>query len=410
MWKWIVKGLAALIIVGLIGAGTSAYWVLNGWNYKKISSIEEVRGEGWRRVELGRDLKNSDGSRFYGLARKGSSDNLMIYFQGGGLAWNATTAANPMTQMGMLKIMLSGDFTLDVSRIGFYTGEIFWLSILSQGGVFNFDHPDNLFKDWNILYIPYATGDLHLGRSTATYETKEGEAFEIHHTGALNVEAALDWAYTQFPNPEKVVVAGSSAGGAASSVWVEPIARHYAKSRIYQISDGIHIKTDVLKPAMETYWKADTSTHFGFDAGPAFMEIAYLSHLDQPLPNVVRYLHTNTTYDEIGIAYMKVLDEVDVDVNDEDAVAAYWTREMRQCVSRLASSGLPYSVYLSDQRVEHNPERTQHTFLTYDGIYDGEQGSVRFIDWLKANIEEDKPLSVGVSLLETDQVESHRTN
>lgn len=69
--------------------------------------------------------------------RYGTSDNLLIYLQGGGACFNTLTCLN---NPGSYDI---GDFTA-------------WSGSWGRWGLFNQDRPENPVGDWNVVYIPYA--------------------------------------------------------------------------------------------------------------------------------------------------------------------------------------------------------------------------------------------------------------
>jgi hypothetical protein len=101
---------------------------------------------------------------------------------------------------------------------------------------------ENPFKDHDWVYVPYCTGDAHLGSADVTY-TSSGTTFEVHHRGFANASSALDWLYTTYPEPESIAVVGCSAGTLGSFMHTPYIAQHYidaghADIPIAQISDS----------------------------------------------------------------------------------------------------------------------------------------------------------------------------
>lgn len=88
---------------------------------------------------------------------------------------------------------------------------------------------EGLTKDWNLVFMPYCTGDVHTGNNVIVYQDPEGVEpdLEFHHNGHNNVIAATDWMATQFPGTDRLFVTGCSAGGAGSL-----INYHFFRSRI----------------------------------------------------------------------------------------------------------------------------------------------------------------------------------
>lgn len=79
---------------------------------------------------------------------------------------------------------------------------------------------ENQTKDWNFVYIPYCTGDVHTGNNVVTYEDPDGvePPVTFHHSGHDNMKKAISWMAGQFEDIPKLLVTGCSAGGAGSTV------------------------------------------------------------------------------------------------------------------------------------------------------------------------------------------------
>ena len=123
----------------------------------------------------------------------------------------------------------------------------------SQGdGIFAADNPANPFQDYSVVYIPYCTGDVHLGDVEQTYgvaaledpsQAEEGvnpDAHEvtIRHRGHHNAMTVLSWVYDNFDSPETIFVTGSSAGSIPSPYYAAHLKTQYADSRVVQLGDG----------------------------------------------------------------------------------------------------------------------------------------------------------------------------
>jgi hypothetical protein len=139
----------------------------------------------------------SDPYRFYVRPAAEASDKLLIYFQGGGACWDATTCAPDFKDP-------SGS---DIFKKTVPAGE----SATYTAGLFAYDNPANPAADYNVVYVPYCTGDIHTGSLSHEYEAS-GQTYTINHLGAVNAAAALDWAYANYPAPADLLITGSSAG------------------------------------------------------------------------------------------------------------------------------------------------------------------------------------------------------
>lgn len=123
------------------------------------------------------------GGRYQVELRRGTNDKVLLYLEGGGACWNKATCIDSPTAK--------------------LTADPFF-----GAGIFEFDNPDNPFRDWNIVYAPYCDGSVFSGDNIADYG-----GTQAYHHGMQNVSAAVTLLRDQFPDPEQIVVAGSSAGG-----------------------------------------------------------------------------------------------------------------------------------------------------------------------------------------------------
>jgi len=73
-------------------------------------------------------------------------------------------------------------------------------------------NPENPFRDWSVVFVPYCTGDVHWGDATVVHEWPGNSPVTIQHKGFVNAQVAEKWAREHFVNPDQVFVTGSSAG------------------------------------------------------------------------------------------------------------------------------------------------------------------------------------------------------
>jgi hypothetical protein len=69
-------------------------------------------------------------------------------------------------------------------------------------------------QSWNIVYVPYCTGDVHTGNRIAVYgDADPAKPITYYHRGGKNGEALANWLGRYFPKQDKLLVTGFSAGG-----------------------------------------------------------------------------------------------------------------------------------------------------------------------------------------------------
>ena len=72
--------------------------------------------------------------------------------------------------------------------------------------------------DFNMVYVPYCTGDVHTGNNVIVYDDPLGEQASVtfHHAGHDNMQKVISWVDGQFTHVPRMLVTGCSAGGGIS--------------------------------------------------------------------------------------------------------------------------------------------------------------------------------------------------
>lgn len=181
---------------------------------------------GWNVIRPGGDTTCSRGGEYAFAVRPGTVNKVVIDFMGGGACWDDLTCS-----------IAGSIFNETVDSIDDWVASDF-------DGVYDQDRADNPFAGWYHVFIPYCTGDIHWGDATTTYGAGANE-FTIHHRGAVNARAVLDWVYERFSAPETIFVTGCSAGAYGSVGWTPYLIEHYPDAAVYQMGDsGVGIITD----------------------------------------------------------------------------------------------------------------------------------------------------------------------
>lgn len=153
------------------------------------------------------------GSEYRYFARRGTTNKLLVYYQGGGACWNALTCAIPSCR------------SLPEENLDAFAGE----------GFFDLENPENPFRNWNIVFVSYCSCDIHFGDASVEYEEDDEPS---RHLGFHNARVAEKWAREHFLNPEVVFVTGSSAG--AYGAWFHGPLLHevWPASQFHVLADA----------------------------------------------------------------------------------------------------------------------------------------------------------------------------
>ncbi|MGZ3748472.1 MAG: pectin acetylesterase-family hydrolase [Pseudobdellovibrionaceae bacterium] len=173
---------------------------------------------GWQEIKPGGETLCARGSEYAFLVHKGDPKKIVVSFGAGGACWD--------------------DFTCDSDRI--YTDTVIktYNQVQRQAGIFDFQNKKNPYKNWTHIFIPYCTGDVHLGTRDATYTRSDNSTFVIHHRGAINTKAVLNWMAENYKTATEINVDGCSAGSYGSVVWAPTIAENYTQAKILQFGDS----------------------------------------------------------------------------------------------------------------------------------------------------------------------------
>lgn len=168
------------------------------------------------------------------------SNKLVLYFKGGGACFNTATCAVTSP------LMLTGtDAIAD-----------------NPEGILDFDHSDNPLLDYNVVYFPYCTGDIHAGAVPAAAIEGVAEAWDF--VGQHNVLTALDRVAPTFPDVEQLAVIGTSAGGLGALANFPKIAEGWPETPTVVLDDsGLIFRDEYLRPCLQqtmrdTWGLADT--------------------------------------------------------------------------------------------------------------------------------------------------------
>lgn len=160
---------------------------------------QEIEPASWEQVAAPPECVCSDGSPYHYWIRRADPERVVFFLEGGGACFSAETCGPT-----------SPTFTRNLAgRADVAAGGP------ADAGIFDLSDERNPFADWSFVFVPYCTGDLHLGDATHDY----GDGVVIRHNGAVNANTALAATAAAFPDAREVVVAGSSAGSAGAPLY-----------------------------------------------------------------------------------------------------------------------------------------------------------------------------------------------
>ncbi|TVP57597.1 MAG: hypothetical protein EA349_06190 [Halomonadaceae bacterium] len=189
----------------------------------------------WQTVHLapetGAVCGNGSPYKFF-VNRVPGTSNTILYMEGGGACWDYESCTG---QTGIRGARNPNGVPDD------------YMSILNPEGSFVSPfvaryHPFDRVKTqaWNMVYVPYCTGDVFSGDRVAVYEDPTGEKEPLvwHHNGLRNGRAVVAWMKDNLQRPTQLLSTGCSAGGVGSLNNYYPNRRDLAPEYGYLINDS----------------------------------------------------------------------------------------------------------------------------------------------------------------------------
>lgn len=331
----------------------------------------------WTPFSPGGETVCADGSPYTYYVRPGTVNKLVVEFEGGGACWSGLTCGGSY----YLPNVSGGPAALEVTT-----------------GIYNHANPANPVRDWYHVFVSYCTADVHLGDSTETYETADGETV-VQHNGQNNVGAVLEWVGLEFGGPEAIFVTGCSAGAYGAALYTPRLAARYPDADVTTLGDcgaGVIPEAFVTDEDGLRRWNIDEVLPDGVDLTegvPAtFLADAYVAiGTRYPEMTLAQY---NSLYDRIQIYFYALQlglnpeNEADLRTAGESWVpglVASLTQIQRVLPGRFSS----YTSLLDDNA---NPlDGTTHCVIVRPEFYTLTTGGVPFVSWLDNLLNGDAP-------------------
>jgi hypothetical protein len=299
------------------------------------------------------DCECSDGSPFELWQRPADPTKVLLYLEGGGACFSAETCspASPI-------------FTKNLD-LGQEPG---------GNGIFDADNPENPFADYSIVYVPYCTGDAHLGDRINEYT----DTLTISHTGFDNASSGLETVIADYPDVEHLVVAGSSAGSIPVPTFAGVAADALPDAEIVAFGDASGAYPDLpeLNARVGSEWGVlanvpDWPANEGLTAEqysfPGLYVQAGTEHPD------ITFARFDNAFDGVQTFFSGLLD---VDVSDLLGM-------IDATEDQIEAAGVPIASFIAPGG--------GHTILGSNELYDLEVEEVRLVDFLRALVDGDVP-------------------
>jgi hypothetical protein len=273
-----------------------------------------------------------------------ASTKLYIYLEGGGACFNAETCA--------ISLASFGEAEFDA-----------WAGTVGLTGIFDPTNGENPVQDWNAIYVPYCSADVHVG--DATNVNVNGGPTDQTFLGYENVGLDLGRIVPTFDHVTQVLLTGISAGGFGAALNYDRVAAAFCPIPVTLLDDsGPPMSDGYLAPCLQEQWRelwnlqATLPAGCGCDTANGGGIVNYVTYLSKRWPNSSMGLISSTQDAVISTFY---------GFGDDD------------CTEATPLSGAVYTAGLMDLRANYLSQSghwgtyyidsIQHTWLLGPGFY-----------------------------------------
>jgi len=301
----------------------------------------------WARIAPdAEDCACSDGSEFAFFERPADPTKVMLYFEGGGACFSAETC-DPV----------GGTYSPTITQTV--------TNLADRSGLFDVTNQLNPLADYSVVYVPYCTGDVHLGNATTEYS----ETLSIEHRGSANALAALDHLATAYPDAAELFVTGASAGSVPTPLIAGLASDLLPEANIVTFGDSSGAYPDVpaVNEVIGTLWGTT-------NAIPDWPENDGLTAADWSFPGL--YIQAGIHDPDITFGrFDYAFDGVQATFG---ALAGIGADELVTLIddteAQVEAGGSPLASFVAPG--------SDHTIMGSDLVYELEVEGVKLIDWI----------------------------
>ena len=179
----------------------------------------------------------------------GNEKDLMVSFNGGGAALKLDDCRHPMTASDVLrgKTVLYSPNAEEIYEYGFYR--------MIDNGIQS-PLPSNPFANWSKAILPYVSADFHTGTADVAYSDLNGKAKTLHFNGYRIFQTAMEQVKKRWPDPDRILITGSSAGSFGASALAGKIVEMYPVcENITVYCDSSYIPMPNWKEIATDFWR-----------------------------------------------------------------------------------------------------------------------------------------------------------
>ena len=181
--------------------------------------------------ETGATCGNGSPYKFF-VNRAPNTRNTIVYMEGGGACWDYDSCSGKDGIRGARNPNGIPDDYMSILNPGASLATPFITRISLFDSVKT--------QQWNMVYVPYCTGDIYSGDRVVVYDDPSGQEEPLvwHHNGLRNNRAVVSWLKDNLERPTQMLSTGCSAGGAGSLTNYAVLRRDMAPTHSFLFDDS----------------------------------------------------------------------------------------------------------------------------------------------------------------------------
>lgn len=294
-----------------------------------------------------------------GVSLNPASTKLVIYLQGGGACFNAQTCAKNPSHF---------DAT-DFAQLG-------------ASGIADRSKAENPVKDWNMVFVPYCTGDIHIGNNPSGGGVA-GVPANQRFVGYANLSEYLSRIIPTVPGATQVLLTGESAGGFGSLLNYVHVQNAFGSVPVTVIDDSGPPLASTWTPAcmqggLRQLWNLDSTL---------------LAECGSACSKQGDYFESYVTF---AASRKPARNLALISSLGDDVIAWFLGFGQGGCTSTTSLSASQFQAGVEDFRdrvVKPFPNfgtyympGTEHTYLTSSGFYGVSVGGTKLSAWMAAHL------------------------
>ena len=304
--------------------------------------------------------------------RPGKSKDLVVFFEGGGACWDNLTCSFPI---GSGLPAPAPQFFVPAIAPG--------TDPATYQGLFRADQPANPVAGATMVYIPYCSGDTHIGSSSKQYYNAGNpflpsppNSFTLQHKGFDNFMVVLDWIRKNVDKPKNSLVTGPSAGGYGATANFPWIAESFPQAHMSLLADA---SQGVTTPSFDTgnpgrnSWNPQLAPWVFGNNPSAIPGHELISRVAAAYPKA-KVAQFTTRLDEVQIGFYGVMKQFYPPGGVCPSPVSDWNQQMLGALSSYRAGVPNYRHYVA--------EGSYHTILRSPGFYTEASAGIPYVRWL----------------------------